>query len=1022
MRPIRLTLQAFGPFAGKEVVRFDQATHTGLFGIYGPTGAGKTSIFDGLCFALFGQSSGASRDGKDFRSDHADINTLTEVELVFDLGGKRYVVHRIPAQERAAKRGRSTTQQSHEAYFFDATGMAISQINDSNKGRILEEKKTSKVDKRIPEILGYSASQFRQIILLPQGQFRQILEANTKDRAAILEQLFDVSHFKRFQENLKEKAKDSIVQINNAIERRKDRLLTSGHKSVEDLRVAIETATESVNQAKLDLEKSKAAHVKSRETLETAKAINARFDELTKLQTELRELQTHQPEIDSLKLQLDSANRAKSLIGLETALSQSKLDHQQAISRLEAAKQQETAAIASHKQALSTLEALQQQAPSIKQAEIDLQRLLNLQDISASNLVYKTELETKSIELKQHTEAHQTLLKAFKTTQEKLANQREEAGQALHREKEILKYEKTLEVLQIELKALQTYATAYSDYNKQNQLLEAATTQHSAAVSALKFAQDDFNKAQSDLSHIQAIHLAATLKNGDNCPVCGSQDHPRLATGDRSSKGLNEAFENAKKSLEKANTSERSTSEILIAQREKTLSAQKILAGLPNPTSEQAQLESQQKECVATIKKLNALVSHKDITQLIQQSELVLENQTRDIENSSISLQKVKSAYDVATSRFEDTLQKLPIEYRDASVLAQEISISQKTIENFKQNIEKAQENERISASNLGNIKTSIKEKCETLDRILKRLNREQSNFDAALIDAGFNAESLLSAKAVLLSADDYMQKIEAHTTAKISVQARITQTSEATKDTQIQDITTLKAELATAETILNTQAEACSTIQHVLENLATSLKLYLEADKEVDRLNAEFGPLGGLAELIDGKNPYKLKLADFAIAAMYDDVLDAANLRLVPMTSGRFELRRDTSTPTGNGSQGLDTLVFDTHTQTLRPATSLSGGEGFIASLALALGLSDIVQEQAGGVRLESLFIDEGFGTLGSETLDLALETLQELASNNRLVGIISHVEDVKRAIPNGFLIEKSRNGSHISQSNVGI
>ncbi|MFC7292270.1 AAA family ATPase [Hirschia litorea] len=1019
MRPIRLTLQAFGPFAGTETIYFDQASHSGLFGIYGPTGAGKTSIFDGLCFALFGQSSGASRDGKDFRSDHADLDTLTQVELVFDLGPKRYVIKRIPAQERAAKRGGRTTQQSHEAYFFDATGMDVSQINDNTQGKVLAEKKTSQVDKLVPEILGYSASQFRQIILLPQGQFRQILDANTKDRAAILEQLFDVSHFKRFQENLKEKAKDSSAQIKEATTRRDDRLSQSGYASIEELAGAINAGNIMLDQAKMAVEKSKIAHSKAREKCEHAKMINGRFDELTKAQTELAHLHARQPEIDDLQLQLDSANRAKTLLGLETALSQSKLDHQQAITRHAEATHTESNAKQGHQQALSILETLQDQQASMKALETRLQYLKSLQDIAASTLSLKANVETcykvlNSAQLKQD-----ALQKNIDETKLKLEEQKKEAGLALQRERDIAKLEKQLDSIKADLAALQIYATQKLEFDKLNQQLTSTSDHHKAATSAQTNAQTHFDKAQADLSHIQALHLAANLKNGENCPVCGSLEHPNLASGDRSSKGLNEAFEKAKKTLEIANADEREANNRLISLREKTYAAQKLLDGLTPSSKNKVDLENEKNQCTKTLSALKAAPSHEDISKLILALETALTDQNTTLQTGQQTLQSALSAYEIAKSRYEDTLTNLPPEYRDTSLLSREIVDLDKQLKGHAEQLEKAQKNERSSLTHYEGCKASTLEKNESLERALKRLNGDKTNFETALRDAKFTADTFLNAKSILQRSDTLLQQIDAYKTALIAVKAQIKQAEEFTKNHKLQDIETLQSNLNAASKDLETKTEALSTAQHNLAHLRNTRDAIDQASKEVDRLNEKFGPLGGLADLMDGKNAYRLKLADFAIAAMYDDVLDAANIRLTPMTSGRFELRRDTSAASGKGSQGLDTLVYDAHTDTHRRSSSLSGGEGFLASLALALGLSDVVQAQAGGVRLESLFIDEGFGTLGSETLDLALDTLQELASNNRLVGIISHVEDVKRAIPNGFIIEKSKNGSRITQRN---
>ena len=229
MRPIRLTMTAFGPYAGTEAVDFTTAMDAGIFGIYGDTGAGKTTIFDGMSFALFGESSGAERSAEDMISHHASATALTEVELVFELGEERFVVHRVPSQMRAASRGTGTAHQSHEAYLFKATGMALDEIAAEQRGDVLAEKKVKSVDGMIEELLGYNADQFRQIVLLPQGEFRKILTASSDERSPILKRLFDVRLYEGFVEKIKRQAAGLRQEIHDERLKRDTLLLSLIH-------------------------------------------------------------------------------------------------------------------------------------------------------------------------------------------------------------------------------------------------------------------------------------------------------------------------------------------------------------------------------------------------------------------------------------------------------------------------------------------------------------------------------------------------------------------------------------------------------------------------------------------------------------------------------------------------------------------------------------------------------------------------------------------------------------------------
>ena len=243
MRPIRLKMTAFGPYAGTEIVDFTAALDAGIFGIYGETGAGKTTIFDGISFALFGQSSGAERSAEDMVCHHAHATDITEVELVFDLGNERYVVRRIPKQERAARRGSGTTTEPHQAYLFRATGMSLEEIAGGKGGEVIAEKQVNKVDAEIETLLGYNAAQFRQIVLLPQGDFRKILTATNDERSPILKRLFDVRLYEGFVERIKRDATTLYREISEERVRRETHL---GDQTEEDLGEAIRMMSEEI--------------------------------------------------------------------------------------------------------------------------------------------------------------------------------------------------------------------------------------------------------------------------------------------------------------------------------------------------------------------------------------------------------------------------------------------------------------------------------------------------------------------------------------------------------------------------------------------------------------------------------------------------------------------------------------------------------------------------------------------------------------------------------------------------------
>ena len=239
MRPVRLTMQAFGPYAGRQVVDFREATAAGLFGIYGQTGSGKSTIFSAMTFALFGEAAREEQGAPSLRSDHADPATLTEVELVFEVGAKRYVIRRRPDQMRPKQRGSGETLEVHEAFLFDATGIAVDDITEARSGNVLAEKKVRSVEMAVVDLLGYRAQQFRQIVLLPQGRFEAFLSAKTTERVGILRELFDVSLYRRLAARLKEDAEEAerLIREERAVCSR--RLAAEGFESTDALAAGI---------------------------------------------------------------------------------------------------------------------------------------------------------------------------------------------------------------------------------------------------------------------------------------------------------------------------------------------------------------------------------------------------------------------------------------------------------------------------------------------------------------------------------------------------------------------------------------------------------------------------------------------------------------------------------------------------------------------------------------------------------------------------------------------------------------
>lgn len=333
MRPVRLTLQAFGPYPGRVVIDFRDAVEAGLFGIYGQTGSGKSTIFSAMTFALFGEAAKAEQEAPSLRSDHADPDVMTEAEFVFDIGERRYVVLRRPDQMRPKARGEGETRSAHEAYLFDATGMSLDAITDAARGKIVAEKKVRDVDAAVVEMLGYGSEQFRQIVLLPQGRFEKFLSAKTKERLEILRELFDVSLFEKLMADLKSAADEAERRVRDERALCARQLAAEGFESTDALISGIETATAKCAELRANEETRKATAGDAEKVVRQAEAIEEKFATAEKMRERLRALEARKDDIEALAEQVRQAERARGLIDVEERVRDAEREVAEAVRR-----------------------------------------------------------------------------------------------------------------------------------------------------------------------------------------------------------------------------------------------------------------------------------------------------------------------------------------------------------------------------------------------------------------------------------------------------------------------------------------------------------------------------------------------------------------------------------------------------------------------------------------------------------------------------------------------------------------
>ena len=1021
MRPLKLTMQAFGPYAGREEVDFRDAVASGLFGIYGPTGAGKSSIFSAMTFALFGQAAKPEQPISTLRSDHATAGILTEVEFAFELAAKTYYLIRRPDQMRPKERGEGETSEKHCAWIFDATGVPLEELSVSNPGRVLAEKKVTEVDRVVRDLLGYGHVQFRQIVLLPQGRFEAFLASSSNERLAILRELFDVSVYRQLSEKFSDDAKAAEREVQGGRELCAARLGEKGFESSDALREGIgrakvdaTTAQELAAEAETKLTEATEAYLK-------AQATDARFVEAEAAQANLQALEEQAAEIAAARQRLQRLQLAEKLSDLDhevgeadAAVTRAQAEVEKSEAEVEDAeqKQQEARHTLDAQLARSTeTEALRTERDTVVRHASLFERTASLREEAAAaaeaHLSRQTALQTARDDQTRLERRRQQLERSL-TSAQSASVRRAHLTSDLHTAKSALSVAEEYQVLS---RSVAAAAEAYAGAEK---FWEAARN-------ARQEAEDDYLLLRGRLAAAQAQRLAATLIDGEPCPVCGSPDHPKPAAGDTAFANLEIECETAEAALISCQKVEAEAHSELVAARTSHGERSAAIEKLSAPERDIAALAA----AVSTLEaSLGDLGPEVDVAQLEEQFTSTQRDLTAAfniVEAAAEKEQEAGKASALAAQELKLALQEIPERLQSTSALSREQERLEAEIAGRDTALEAAQKNfanrQAASATAVANHDNAQKR----LATELARAQRLAAQLDSRLSEQGLTAEEYGELKQELSLITTLTARCDEHDRNLNSAKGRVEQAKAAIADVERPDLDILDAQKLKAESAAqdarNSSAEALATVK-TLETLADDLKSEFE---RLERIEAESGPLRALAAAFRGENQARTPLETYAIGALFDHVLASANLRFGPMSGGRYRLERNVEATGGRAKRGLDLSVHDVHTGRAREICTLSGGETFIAALSLALGLSDVVETSHGKIRLDTIFIDEGFGSLDAEdesgTLDQVLQVLQNIVGRSRAVGVISHVSLVQQAIPSGFTIRKDPCGSSVEK-----
>ncbi|MEH0670213.1 SMC family ATPase [Vibrio owensii] len=1009
MKPIKLTMQAFGPFAQTETIEFDKLGTNPLFLINGPTGSGKTSILDAICFALYGETTGNERQGIQMRCDMAAPTLLTEVTLEFSLHGKSYRVIRSPEQEAPKARGEGMTVRKHTA--------ALYEITDEEK---LITSKTTQVKTEVTNIIGLNETQFRQVMVLPQGKFRELLLATSKEREEIFGQLFQTDIYKKIEYALKDKA-SAISKAKDEFDNQiRGALQVAGVSSEVELteqREALSVQFESVQKQ----EQESLAQLNAVKTeLQKAEALSNEFKKREHAEIALKQHLEKSDAVSSRQLQLDNAKKASKVelpyVTLQNASKQMQ-ELEQKVAKLSQDLTVVNEAVKSKEGALQTAKEQAAQLPKLTEQQYQLEGM-------KGKLVEKSELE-KAINagLTQKSEFEATL-KKYIALKEKLTLEAQQGQKSLDQARVDVASIGSVEAEIKQQQRLMQDLQKLTGLNQELAKLDALTPSKQASVDQAKARYVELQRSADTLElswhNAQAAVLAQRLQAGEMCPVCGSVEHPQPAqfVGE----------EVTKEQVQRARNTERE-GQVVLNQLNNQLEQHNIAVGQYKQQIEQLSVELGQNASMdlsalqASMQQLNERLQQLSSINLVQLEQSVNELNQRCVtgEGKINDLQNQMAANESTIKVNQEQLAKLSAsldaKYSSLEVLEQDIVAIQKQIAELNATFEVAQNHLQKAVLAKTNIESQLTTNQQWLNEALERLNTAKTDWAQALQASAFEDEAqFLACKVDEAEMQVWQQEIDAFKQTQIKLEQTLADLSSTLKDLALPDLEELNVKLnSTQQSYVEARNQLDST-RSLFERLEKVRNDIATLHDKNTKLEDEYKVFGTLYDVASGKTGSRISLHRFVLGVLLDDVLIQASQRLSLMSKGRYILARKTEGFKGAAGRGLDLVIEDSYTGKTRDVATLSGGESFMAALALALGLSDVVQSYSGGIRLDTLFIDEGFGSLDPESLDLAIQTLVDLQQTGRMIGVISHVSELKEQMAQRIDVEPSRLGSTVS------
>lgn len=909
MRPLTLTLSAFGPYAGQITLALEQLGKNGLYLIRGDTGAGKTSIFDAIAFALYGEASGDQREAAMFRSQYAAPDTPTFVELTFESAGKTYRVRRVPEYTRPAKRGGGVTLQRAEAELTMPDGRVVTRVKE--------------VGQAVREIVGVDREQFAQIAMIAQGDFLKLLVASTEERMRIFRQIFHTGRYQKLQAALK----DQLAALSRARDKLRDGLM----QAVGSARYPVDSV---LGQRLAD---AQAGRLLLQETA-------ALLDEIVRQDSAAQE--AGRRALERLDKQIGQAARtlgqARELAAARTQLRDAQAKRQAIQQEMEKAGAAR-AALAARK---PEREALAQQAAALAEEVRRHEACSRLdQALEAAQKRYTDGCAAQAACAKQLTDLADQQA-AARAGQERLADSAIRAEKQRAEHAALLEEQRAFNGLSRDLDAVAASARQYARVQKD----------YLAAAQSAEAAQGRYQQMNRAFLDEQAGILALGLQDGAPCPVCGACSHPRPA---------------------------------------------QVTLGAPR----EADLEQAKQQAAAAQAEAGRLSAEAgQLRGALEARRAGLQQRAREL-LGDVPCEEMAEQIAAAGAALRDRLAACKSALDQAQQDMRQLDQFGHTLRTLEQAVQQAQARQAAAQQAIA--------RAEQDTQHLARQKQELAD--------GLRYPDQAAARRAAQQTKDTIQDLDRRTEQAEQAYQACKSQADALEGT----IAALAGQLEHAPEIdmetIQAELEACNARRRALEDGQTARAARL--DRNQDALRAlethgaalaeaeqKWGWVKSLADTAGGQlvGREKIMLETYVQMTYFDRILARANTRLMVMSRGQYELKRRAQAENNRRQSGLELDVVDHYNGSVRSVKTLSGGESFQAALSLALGLSDEVQSAAGGVQLDVMFVDEGFGSLDEEALEQAVRALSDLSGGNRLIGIISHVEALARRIDRQIVVTK--------------